>query len=157
MQERENRDLKEVGSLFLQLYERYNRLESKRFFYKDLLEELTMIEINTIVVIGRDGNRKKMSEIANLLGVSAGTPTVTVDRLIKKGYVVRDRDEEDRRQVIVKLSEQGLEAFNQIVALKNTLMEKLFDVMDEGQLKALISMLDVLNDKFDQVFAEPQK
>lgn len=157
MKNKDSKDLLAVGGLFLQLYDRYNRLESKRFFYKDFLEELTMIEINTIMVIGKDGNRKKMSEIANQLGVSTGTPTVTVDRLIKKGYVVRDRDEEDRRQVIVKLSEIGLSAFTQIHELKNTLMERLFGIMEDEQLKALVSILDVLNEKFDDVFAEPQK
>jgi DNA-binding MarR family transcriptional regulator len=157
MKKQDGEDLAAVGSLFLQLYERYNRLESKRVYYKDLLEELTMIEMNTIVVIGRDGNRKKMSEIANLLGVSAGTPTVTVDRLIKKGFVVRDRDEEDRRQVIVKLSEKGLASFKEIVILKNTLMERLFNVIEPDQLKALVSMLHVLNEKFDEVFTEPLK
>lgn len=157
MKKQDGEDLAAVGSLFLQLYERYNRLESKRVYYKDLLEELTMIEMNTIVVIGRDGNRKKMSEIANLLGVSAGTPTVTVDRLIKKGFVIRDRDEEDRRQVIVKLSEKGLASFKEIVILKNTLMERLFNVIEPEQLKALVSMLNVLNEKFDEVFTEPLK
>lgn len=157
MSNQDSKDLATVGSLFLQLYERYNRLEHKGVYYKDLLEELTMIEINTIVVIGRDGNRKKMSDIANSLGVSAGTPTVTVDRLIKKGFVVRDRDEEDRRQVIVKLSDKGMTSFHEIVKLKNALMDRLFNLMNPEQLKSLIDMLEVLNEQFDEVFAEPLK
>lgn len=157
MIENENIELQKVGDLFLKLYDRFNRLESKRFFYKDFLEELTMIEMNTIVVIGKDGNRKKMSEIANNLGVSMGTPTVTVDRLIKKGFVERDRDEEDRRQVIVRLSEKGQHAFCDIVEMKNNIMKKLFGVMEHNQLEALISMLDVLNEKFDSVFADSAK
>ena len=157
MNNQDSKDLAAVGGLFLQLYERYNRLEHKGVYYKDLLEELTMIEINTIVVIGRDGNRKKMSDIANSLGVSAGTPTVTVDRLIKKGFVVRDRDEEDRRQVIVKLSDKGMTSFYEIVKLKNALMDRLFNVMNPEQLKSLIDMLEVLNEKFDEVFTEPLK
>lgn len=155
MNSHEQKDLLEVGGLFLQLLDKYNRLESKKFFYRELLEELTMIEINTIVVIGKDGNRKKMSDIANKLGVSTGTPTVTIDRLIKKGYVLRDKDEEDRRQVIVMLSEKGLEAYQEIVNLKNNIMERLFSVMDQEQLKSLISILAVLNNNFDDVFASP--
>lgn len=157
MKNHNQEDLMAVGGLFLQLLDKYNRLESKKLFYKELLEELTMIEINTILVIGKDGNRKKMSDIANKLGVTTGTPTVTVDRLIKKGYVVRDRDEEDRRQVIVILSEKGLGAYNEIVALKNNIMERLFSVMDDEQLKALIGILEVLNSNFDDVFASPIK
>lgn len=151
----EAKELLEVGGLFLQLLDKYNRLESKKFFYRELLEELTMIEINTIVVIGKDGNRKKMSDIANKLGVSTGTPTVTIDRLIKKGYVLRAKDEEDRRQVIVMLSDKGLDAYQEIVSLKNNIMERLFSVMDQEQLNSLISILAVLNNNFDDVFASP--
>ncbi len=157
MNKNRSTDLQAVGRLFLQLYDRYNRLESKRYFYKDFLEELTMIEMNTILVIGKGGDRNKMSDIANKLGVSMGTPTVTVDRLIKKGYVERDRDEEDRRQVIVKLSEKGNSAFEDILKMKNDIVERLFSVMEHEELAALISTLEVLNDKFDDVFAESSK
>ena len=157
MNKNHSTDLQAVGRLFLQLYDRYNRLESKRYFYKDFLEELTMIEMNTILVIGKGGDRNKMSDIANKLGVSMGTPTVTVDRLIKKGYVERDRDEEDRRQVIVKLSEKGQSAFEDILKMKNDIVERLFSVMEHEELAALISTLEVLNDKFDEVFAESSK
>lgn len=150
-------DLLVVGGLFLELLEKYNRLDSKRFFYRDLLEELTMIEINTIVVIGRNGNRQKMSDVANSLGVSTGTPTVTVDRLIKKGYVIRDKDPDDRRQVIVMLSEKGLEAYQHVVELKSLIVERLFSLMNDEQLKALISILDVLNNNFDDLFDSPLK
>lgn len=152
-----NKELLAVGALFLELLEKYNRLDSKRFFYRDLLEELTMIEINTIVVIGRNGNRQKMSDVANSLGVSTGTPTVTVDRLIKKGYVLRDKDLEDRRQVIVMLSEKGLEAYRHVVELKGLIVERLFSLMTDEQLKALISILDVLNTNFDDLFDSPLK
>ena len=152
-----NKELLAVGALFLELLEKYNRLDSKRFFYRDLLEELTMIEINTIVVIGRNGNRQKMSDVANSLGVSTGTPTVTVDRLIKKGYVLRDKDPEDRRQVIVMLSEKGLEAYRHVVELKGLIVERLFSLMTDEQLKALISILDVLNTNFDDLFDSPLK
>lgn len=157
LQSKSSEELLTVGALFLELLEKYNRLDSKRFFYRDLLEELTMIEINTIVVIGRSGNRQKMSDVASSLGVSSGTPTVTVDRLIKKGYVLRDKDPDDRRQVIVMLSEKGLEAYQHVVELKGLIVERLFSLMSDEQLKALVSILDVLNNNFDDLFDSPLK
>lgn len=99
-----------VDELFRKLFDKYNKLESKKFFSKRL-DDLTVIEINTIVVIGHGEEDKKMSEIANTLGVTFGTPTVTVDRLIKKGYVIRRRDNEDRRRVFISLSETGKDVF----------------------------------------------
>jgi len=140
-----------VDQLFRKLLDKYNKLESKKFFSKTL-EDLTVIEINTILVIGHGSETKKMSEIANTLGVTFGTPTVTIDRLIKKGYVIRQRDEEDRRQVFISLSESGVNVFKSIVQLRNKIAEKIFGVLDIEERKALIDILSTLNSHFDEVF-----
>ncbi len=139
-----------VGQLFRQLIEKYNRIQNKKHLYKDL-KELTLIEINTIIVIGNRG-RKSMSEIANALGVTSGTPTITVDRMIGKGFVERIRDEEDRRQVFIKLSPKGLEVYGSIVELKNMITEKVFGVLEEEERQVLISALSKLNNKVDELF-----
>ncbi len=141
-----------VDQLFRKLFDKYYKLESKKFFSKNL-EDLTVIEINTILVIGHGSENKKMSEIANTLGVTFGTPTVTIDRLIKKGYVIRQRDEEDRRQVFISLSETGVNVFKSIVELRNKIAEKIFGILDPLERKALIDILSNLNSHFDNVFS----
>lgn len=125
-------------------------MENKKYLYKGI-NELTLIEIDTILVIGRDSMRS-MSEIANKLGVSSGTPTVTIDRLINKGFVIRIRDLEDRRQVFVKLSEKGTEVFNDIMALKNKVTERIFGILTPEERKTAIDVLSKLNNSFDKVF-----
>ena len=128
---------------------KYGRIENKKYLYKDI-KELTVIEINTIIVIGSEG-MKSMSEIANTLGVTFGTPTVTIDRLTAKGYVERIRDEGDRRQVFIKLSSKGLEVYNSIVDLKNSITEKIFGVLTFEERENFISILSKLNNKLDEV------
>lgn len=140
-----------VDQLFRKLFDKYYKLESKKFFSKSL-EDLTVIEINTILVIGHGSENKKMSEIANTLGVTFGTPTVTIDRLIRKGYVNRQRDEEDRRQVFISLSETGVSVFESIVQLRNKLAEKIFGILDIEERKSLIKILSTLNSHFDDIF-----
>lgn len=140
-----------VDQLFRKLFDKYSKLESKKFFSK-ALEDLTVIEINTILVIGHGSENKKMSEIANTLGVTFGTPTVTIDRLIKKGYVIRQRDQEDRRQVFISLSESGVSVFGSIVQLRNKLAEKIFGILDIEERKSLIEILSTLNSHFDDIF-----
>lgn len=141
-----------AGTLFMQLFEKYNRIKNKKHLYKDI-KELTLIEINTILVIS-NGELKSMSEIANALGVSSGTPTVTIDRLILKGYVERIRDEGDRRQVFVRLSVKGVEAYELINEMKNKITETVFGVIDEDEKKVLISALVKLNKKVDEILIE---
>lgn len=138
-----------VDQLFRKLFDKYNKLESKKFF-STTLDDLTVIEINTILVIGQDQD-KKMSEIANTLGVTFGTPTVTVDRLLKKGYVVRRRDEEDRRQVFISLSEKGKTVFDAIINIRNIIAEKIYGILSSEERKALINVLTTLNSNFDDI------
>ncbi len=145
-----------VDELFRKLFDKYNKLESKKFFSKTL-DDLTVIEINTIVVIGHGEEDKKMSEIANTLGVTFGTPTVTVDRLIKKGYVMRRRDKEDRRQVFISLSETGKDVFESIITIRNILAEKIYGILSEDERKVLINILSSLNSNFDDFFCFKNK
>lgn len=42
-------------------------------------------------------------ELAVGLGLTSGTVTVVVDRLVEHGYVLRERSRDDRRKVIVQL------------------------------------------------------
>lgn len=50
-----------------------------------------------------------MSSLAQGMSVPMSTATGIVDRLVKKGLLDRDRSEEDRRVVIVYLTESGKE------------------------------------------------
>ena len=141
-----------IGELFRQLYDKYSKMENKRHLYKDI-KELTLIEINTIIVIGHDDKHKSMSQIANTLGVSFGTPTITIDRLIGKGYVERIRDEEDRRQVFVMLSQKGESVYKSVIALKNRVAEKVFGVLTPDERTVFIEAMSRINGKFEELFS----
>ena len=54
------------------------------------------------MVILDSGERMMMSNLAESLGVPLSTATHTVDRLVAKGLVERNRSEEDRRVVEVR-------------------------------------------------------
>lgn len=150
MDENITQEVYAIGVLFKQLFDKYNKLENKKYLYKDM-KELTLIEINTIIVIGHNQEVKSMSQIAKALGVSFGTPTVTIDRLISKGYVERIRDEEDRRQVFVDLSDKGKDVYQSIIKLRNEITRMVFGVLDEEERESLISILSKVNNKFDEV------
>ena len=48
-----------------------------------------------------------MSELANRLNVTQGAVTQMATRLEKKGYVVRQKDTEDKRVTTISLTEKG--------------------------------------------------
>lgn len=48
-----------------------------------------------------------LTALADHMGVTAGTMSVAVDRLVKNGYVSRAIDGDDRRRVLLRLSRTG--------------------------------------------------
>ena len=64
---------------------------------KQYIKCLTMNEFH---VIGSMGNKRLlMNELADILKVSMGTATVSVNELVSKNFISRERDENDRRKV----------------------------------------------------------
>lgn len=63
-------------------------------------------EIRGLILL-RTSGRTIMSDFAGHLGVPLSTATHTIDRLVAKGLVIRVRSEQDRRVVLVEMSEMG--------------------------------------------------
>lgn len=145
-----NQEINQVNELLRELIDKISRLENKKNLYKDLVD-LTLNEINTIIVISNKG-KKSMSEIAATLGVTSGTPTVTIDRLISKGYVLRTRDDDDRRQVFVILSDKGTVVLNMVLELKNRVSMKVFGILSDSERRVMIEALSKVNKKFESLF-----
>jgi DNA-binding MarR family transcriptional regulator len=68
--------------------------------------EISREEIRAMIILD-SGQRIIMSNLAEALGVPLSTATHTVDRLVAKSLVVRNRSEQDRRVVQVEMSEYG--------------------------------------------------
>lgn len=73
---------------------------------KGRFKSLSRKEMLTLQRIGPYGE-KTMGETAQLLNVTLGTLTVAINRLVKKGYVSRRRDEADHRKVLLSLTRDG--------------------------------------------------
>lgn len=84
----------------------FRRLMVDRKCADDTNLEISREEIRALVLLD-SGERVKMTNLADLLGVPLSTATHTVDRLVSKGLVERNRSEEDRRVVEVEMSEYG--------------------------------------------------
>lgn len=75
-------------------------------------KELTVNDMHVIEAIDVH-EPKNMTTVAKALSVTTGTLTISVNGLVKKGYVNRTRSEEDRRVVLISLTSKGRRAFVQ--------------------------------------------
>ena len=82
----------------------------KKLFFPEEWIELDMkfskTEIFSILYLDK---RKEitMTELVEYINVPMSTATGIVDRLVKKGYIARERSETDRRIVVLRLTEEG--------------------------------------------------
>jgi DNA-binding MarR family transcriptional regulator len=87
-------------------------------------EDVTMTEVHTIEAIGRETS-KTMGKVAERLDITVGTLTTAINRLVKKGYVERHRDEGDRRIVLIQLTEKGRVVFDAHESFHEEMIENL--------------------------------
>lgn len=107
--------------------------------------DLSITEVHIIDNIGID-NERTMSNTAKILKITSGTLTTAIDNLIKKGYVERRRSNNDRRVVMIKLTDKGVEAFKEHEDFhKDMVISAIADlsVHEEEVLIKILSNIDV--------------
>jgi DNA-binding MarR family transcriptional regulator len=79
----------------------------------DLLENMAAQQLGVnatdahcLEILERTG-RSSAGELARALGLTTSAVTAVLDRLVDAGFVVRQRDSQDRRRVYVELTEAG--------------------------------------------------
>jgi DNA-binding MarR family transcriptional regulator len=83
-----------------------------------------------------------MSRMAELLDVSFSNATGIVDRMEERGLVERVRVPDDRRVVLVRVAEKGMQALEETEAVKQDRLQAVLSHLDQGQLTRVAAALD---------------
>ena len=135
-----------VNELLVKIFNEILQIEEKTL-KSGYFSDLSVREMHTIEKIGRKEQRM-MSEVAQDLGITVGTLTTSINRVIKKGYVDRKRIEEDRRVVLVELTKKGKIAHRLHERFHNEMVRSMMDDLSEEEKDILIGSLDKLNEYF---------
>ncbi len=122
-----------LNELLVKLFRNINTIEEQAIRtgeYKDM----TTNDMHVIEAIGI-GAPKNMTSVAKALAVTTGTLTISVNSLVKKGYVERVRSEEDRRVVLISLTAKGKKAFAHHKSFHEDMIRKVVEgLSDEEQV-----------------------
>ena len=119
-------------------------LTEEKALSKGYFSNLSIAELHTLEAIG-PYEARAMSETASRLGITTGTLTVAIDRLVRKGYVERYRDSKDRRVVRICLTRQGKLAYRMRAKFHKLLVRRIMDPLapeDRERLAALGREID---------------
>jgi DNA-binding MarR family transcriptional regulator len=131
-----------VASPFLEAYTAVDSAHKTmaRWFYKTIEgQHLTVDEFRILDVLANDLARTAV-ECSRQLNVPPGAVSKLIDQLVKREYVQRWRDQEDRRVVLLQISDEGLDVYDVALnALRIKWEEMLYDV--GANVRKLANML----------------
>lgn len=108
-------------------------------------EALAMSQVKLLLLLARPGQRYKVTDIADFLGVTNAAASRAIDRLVQRGLVDRTISRDDRRAVDLALTPESRDLLDRFAASRNAeLMRLLADYPDE-KLLSIITLLDELS------------
>ena len=111
------------------------------------------ISINDMHIIDAVGIRepRNMSTVARAMAVTVGTLTTTINNLVKKGYVSRVRSPEDKRVVLLSLTEKGRAAFEKHAAFHKRMVRTVMEGFEGQEMNVLTRALEKLRQYFREL------
>jgi len=136
-----------VNELLVDIFNRILAIEGESLKEKGV--KLSMSEIHVLEAITKT-DEPTMTNIANKLGITVGSLTVSVNTLYQKGFVSRDRDPEDRRKVIIGIQPKAEEVLEKHNEFHNEMINSIFNDLKVEEDELLISSLRKLSSYFKQ-------
>ncbi|WMC94273.1 MarR family winged helix-turn-helix transcriptional regulator [Kineothrix sp. MB12-C1] len=135
-----------LNDVLVRLFRNINDIE-ERAIQTEEYKGVTTNDMHVIEAIGI-GCPRNMTAVAKSLSVTTGTLTIAVNSLVKKGFVDRARSEEDRRVVLVSLSEKGKKAYEHHQRFHEEMIDAVIAQLSEEEKVVLEKALRNLNNFF---------
>lgn len=124
-------DLYEMEEIFRQLFRKI-RASWSRF------EEQGVSASQAVILEKLDSEGPlKVSQIAEALWITSGAVTTLSDKLIAGGFAERTRSEEDRRVVMMEITDKGREVISSFKVHRKKVVEAYFGELPEEDIQHL--------------------
>lgn len=111
----------------------------------DLGEDITLPQYRALVVLASRGPQRAV-DLSAALGVTAGTASRMIDRLVRKQLVRRARSREDRRAVRVHLTDAGREIVQRVTERRRAEIAHILQTMPHNGRRTLTDALHAFAD-----------
>ena len=139
-------DYKVLNEILVRLFRSIMDVEEKAIITQEF-QDITNNDMHVIEAIGM-GTPKNMSSIAKELSVTVGTLTIAMNSLVKKGYVSRVRSAQDKRVVLLSLTDKGLSAYEKHAAFHQKMVSTVMEGLDGQEMEVLAHALEKLRGYF---------
>lgn len=114
--------------------------------FKDFLKEknLTQAEVDVLAFFGNNPEYNHAQDLVDIRGISKANASMAVDKLVKKGMLLRQPDPNNRRYNILILDPSAMSVLKEIQEIQKIFNEKMFDgIREEEQQIYLKTLLQI--------------
>jgi DNA-binding MarR family transcriptional regulator len=106
----------------------------------DIADEVTLTQYRTLVVLAAIGPQNLVG-LAEAVAVTPATATRMCDRLVKKKLIVRQSEQDDRRQVRLALTKKGLKLVGAVTFRRRREIEAILSTIAPEEQTVLVQAL----------------
>ena len=133
---------------FTEVYDKFELEFFRRLFtlVREREGSLSAMEAFSVEIIRQMG-APTISQFADFLGISQSNATYKVNSLIKKGYIIKENSDVDRREYHLHLSEKYYQYSGLMRGYVDTVMERMEKRFRPEELEKLTEMLRIMSDE----------
>ena len=135
-----------LNELLVMLFNEVLDMEHKALI-NGSFKEISINDMHIIIAIGIQEARN-MSAVAKTMSVTVGTLTTAINNLVKKGYVSRIRSAEDKRVVLLSLTEKGVAAYQKHAVFHKQMVQTVMDGFEGEEMEVLLRAFKKLRGYF---------
>ncbi|MDR2879839.1 MAG: MarR family transcriptional regulator [Fusobacteriales bacterium] len=136
-----------IEILLDEFYKTYYKIEEINL--NQVIKCLTTTELHVIEAIG--DQLLTMNELSEKLGITMGTASVAINKLSEKNFIERERSDDDRRKVFVKLSKKGLLAYRYHNSFHSNILEKVTSEISKSKMETFIEVFETIVKNLNKV------
>lgn len=140
---------KELNDILVDTFKTITKIEE--ISIKRAGHDLSVSEVHILEAAAEDqGQGRTISDIAEDLRITLPSVTVAINKLVKKGYVSKVRDENDGRRVYVFLTDKGMQMDRVHRFFHKKLVSNIASGLTESEKESLYAAMQKMNGFFEK-------
>lgn len=120
-------------------------------------EQLVMSQVKLVLLIARPGQRFKVTDVADFMGVTNAAASRAIDRLVQRGLIERTVSAEDRRAVDLSLTPASRKLLDRFTEIRNRELLRVLGDFPEEKLEQATELLDELSVRLAELETEEEE
>jgi DNA-binding MarR family transcriptional regulator len=130
----------------LEILFKISRRMKEEMSYTCNLTFLSVLQIQTLIFINQS-QKVSMGDIAGYFGIELSSATSLINKLSKKKLIKRDEDQQDRRLVMIVLTNEGKKLLERAILERKKKLEKTLSYLSAKEKNELLTIFKTLNSK----------